>query len=255
METAADDVFLFSDEPKEFPAQFIKKRVTGKNIERYLLKPAESYILYFEDIDNFKNLPVSIQEYLRKHKKELSKRADKKRRPAAPWWNYTFAMHKEYYHLPKLYCSRRAFRNTFCYDEGFDYLGFSNMTVVFETNAAYALKYLLALLNSRLLTFRYRSIGKQTGGGSFEYFPNGIGKLPIPEADAKTQREFVVLVEKMFELKRREYTEQNPQAKKIISRQIDGVDRVIDEAVYELYGLTQEEIGLVERINENETAK
>jgi hypothetical protein len=45
------------------------------------------------------------------------------------------------------------------------------------------LKYLLALLNSKLLTFRYRSIGKQTGGSVFEYFANGIGKLPIPVLD------------------------------------------------------------------------
>jgi hypothetical protein len=121
------------------------------------------------------------------------------------------------------------------------------MTVVFETNAAYSLKYLLALLNSKLLTFRYRSIGKQTGGGSFEYFPNGVGKLPIPEADTKTHNEFVVLVDKMHELKQREYAEQNPQAKKIISRQIDGIDNTIDKAVYKLYGLTPEEIEIIEK--------
>jgi hypothetical protein len=247
METAADDIFLFDDKPKEFPAAFIKRRVTGKNVERYLLKPAESYILYFENIDEFKYLPVSIQKYLKRNKKKLSNRADKKRRPTAHWWNYTFAMHKEYYHLPKLYCSRRAFRNTFCYTEGFDYLGFSNMTVIFDTNAAYSLKYILALLNSRLLTFRYQSIGKQTGGGSFEYFPNGIGKLPIPKADAKTQNKFVALVDKMIELKHREYAEQNPQAKRIISRQIEGLDNIIDKAVYELYALSAKDIEIVER--------
>jgi hypothetical protein len=88
------------------------------------------------------------------------------------------------------------------------------MTVIFETNAAYSLKYILASLNSKLLVFRCRNIGKQTGGGSFECFPNGIGKLPIPEADAKTQNEFPALVDKTLELKYREYAEQNPHAKK-----------------------------------------
>jgi adenine-specific DNA-methyltransferase len=246
METAADDIFLFDDKPKEFPSKFIKKRVTGKNIERYLLKSAESYILYFEDIEAFKDLPVSIQEYLKRNRKVLRERATVKNEGRI-WWRYSRPMHKEHYHLPKLYCSRRVFRNTFCYDEGFDYLGFSNMTVIFETNTAYSLKYILALLNSKLLTFRYRSIGKQTGGGSFEYFPNGIGKLPIPEADAKTQNEFALLVDKMHELKRREYAEQNPQAKRIIPRQIDGIDGMIDKAVYKLYGLTPEEIESIER--------
>jgi adenine-specific DNA-methyltransferase len=246
METAADDIFLFDSKPKEFPTKFIKERVTGKNIERYIIKPTEKYILYFEDIEEFKDLPVSIQEHLNKNKKVLRERATVKNEGRI-WWRYSRPMHKEYYHFPKLYCSRRAFRNTFCYDEGFGCLGFSNMTVIFETNTTYSLKYVLALLNSRLLTFRYRSIGKQTGGGSYEYFPNGIGKLPIPEADAKTQNEFVVLVDKMIALKQREYAEQNPQMKKIISRQIDGVDNMIDKAVYGLYGLIKEDIKIIER--------
>ena len=121
------------------------------------------------------------------------------------------------------------------------------MTVIFETNPAYSLKYILALLNSKLLTYRYRSIGKQTGGGSFEYFPNGVGKLPIPEADTKAQNDFTVLVDKMLELKQREYAEQNPQAKKIVSRQIDGVDNMINQAVYKLYHLNAKDIEIVER--------
>ena len=36
--------------------------------------------------------------------------------------------------------------------------------------------------------------------------------------------------------------------KTIIQRQIDGTDRRIDELVYELYGLTEEEIKIVEGV-------
>ncbi len=56
-------------------------------------------------------------------------------------------MPKEYYNLPKLFCSRRNSINEFSYDEGFKYLSFSNMTVIFDTNEDYNLKYILALLN------------------------------------------------------------------------------------------------------------
>jgi adenine-specific DNA-methyltransferase len=247
METAADDIFLFDKKPSKIPERFIKRRVTGKNIERYIIRPESDFILYFEDIDDFKALPVSIQEYLNENKNILRERATVKNEGRV-WWRYSRPMHKEYYHLPKLYCSRRAFINTFCYDDTFNYLGFSNMTVIFETNASYSLKYVLALLNSKLLTFRYRSIGKQTGGGSFEYFPNGVGKLPIPEADTRTQNEFTILVDKMLELKQCEYSEQNPQTKKIISRQIDGVDSMINKIIYKLYDLNEKDIEIVERI-------
>jgi type I restriction-modification system DNA methylase subunit len=247
METAANDVFVFKDFPAQFPKKYIKKHLIGENINRYYLIDNPDYLLYVEENNDFKSLPVSIQEYLKGHKKELSNRADKKRRATAPWWNYTFAMHKEYYHLPKIWCSYRSKGNSFVLDDTPDYIGLTNTTVIFGTNFQYSLKYVLALLNSKLLSFRYRSIGKQTGSGVFEYFANGIGKLPIPEANTKTQTEFVLLIDKMHELKQREYNEQNLQAKKIISRQIDGIDNTIDKAVYKLYGLTPEEIEIIEK--------
>jgi hypothetical protein len=247
METAANDVFVFKDFPKQFPKKNIRKHLVGENIDRYYLIDNPDYLLYVEDADDFNDLPVSIQEYLKANKKALSNRADKKRRASAPWWNYTFAMHKEYYHLPKIWCSYRNKTNAFVLDETGDYVGLTNTTVIFGTNSQYSLKYILALLNSKLLTFRYKSIGKQTGSGVYEYFANGIGKLPIPEADAKTQNELVVLVDKMHELKKREYAEQNQQAKKIISRQIDGIENIIDKTVYKLYGLAEKDIDIVEK--------
>jgi hypothetical protein len=245
METAADDVFLFDKYPKRFPKKFIKKRITGKNIDRYFFNDEGDYIIYFEDVEDFKKLPSSIQEHLKVNKKSLSERATVKNEGRV-WWRYSRPMHKEYYHLPKLYCSRRSFRNTFCYDEGFDHLGFSNMTIVFATNEKVPIKYILALLNSKLLTFRYKSIGKQTGGGSFEYFPNGIGKLPIAEADEKTQDHFASHVDQMLELKKQEAAEPNQQLKKMITRQINSVDKAIDSAVYELYNLNEDEVKVVE---------
>ena len=38
-----------------------------------------------------------------------------------------------------------------------------------------------------------------------------------------------------------------PEAKKTIQRQIEAMDRQIDQLVYELYGLTDEEIRIVEQ--------
>ncbi|MDR3047759.1 MAG: hypothetical protein LBU51_09170 [Bacteroidales bacterium] len=56
----------------------------------------------------------------------------------------------------------------------------------------------------------------------------------------------VSLVEQMLALKKREQAETVPQTKTMIGRQIAAVDRQIDEAVYRLYGLTGEEIKVVE---------
>ncbi len=198
METSADKVFSFNKYPEQFSQEYIKKRVSGENIDRYSINSTSDFILYFEDIEKFDDLPNSIQQHLLENKEKLEKRADKIRRKSAKWWNYTSPLHKEYYIYDKLYCSRRSKNNVFCYESGFEYLGFSNMTVVFGNNEQYNLKYILALLNSKCLNFRYKSIGKQTGSGVFEYFENQVSQLPIPNISLKQQQPFVDLADTML---------------------------------------------------------
>jgi hypothetical protein len=209
METAADDVFSFKTYPKQFPKEFIKKRASGVNTERFLItEEGLEYILYFEEVDNFEDLPSSIQEHLLKNKEVLENRATVKNEGRV-WWRYSRPMHKELYNLPKIFCSRRAFENTFAFDKGFEYLCFSNMTVIFQTNPDIRIEYILALLNSKVLNFRYKSIGKQTGNKSFEYFPNGVGKLPIPMISLREQEPFIQKSQELMTLKQSLYKAKN----------------------------------------------
>ncbi|GHT67940.1 adenine methyltransferase [Spirochaetia bacterium] len=251
METAANDVFLFKEYPSKFPKEYIKKRLVGENIMPYYLVDKPDYLLYIENVEDFKLLPDAIQQHLKANKKVLSNRATVKNEGRI-WWRYSRPMHREYYHLPKIWCSYRSKNNAFVLDETDEYIGLTNTTVIFGTNAVYSLKYLLALLNSKLLSFRYKSIGKQTGSGVFEYFANGVGKLPIFVPDMKKAAEkekhdnLVALVDQMLALKKREQAETVPQTKTMIGRQIVALDTQIDKAVYKLYGLTSEEIKVVE---------
>lgn len=57
----------------------------------------------------------------------------------------------------------------------------------------------------------------------------------------------VALVRHMLDLHQRHAAERNPQVKTMLQRQIDAADRQIDALVYELYGLTGEEIEIVEQ--------
>jgi hypothetical protein len=50
----------------------------------------------------------------------------------------------------------------------------------------------------------------------------------------------------MLELKRRLTEAKTPHDKTVLQGQIDATDREIDRLVYELYGLTEKEIGIVE---------
>ncbi|MEN8215294.1 MAG: hypothetical protein ABFS56_02740 [Pseudomonadota bacterium] len=97
MQTGANEIFTFKE--KAFPKAWLKKRISGKQIEKYAITEPTDYILYVEE--NFEQLPTSIQQYLLKHKTQLANRPAKKKRSHAKWWNYSFPTHKDYYHLDK----------------------------------------------------------------------------------------------------------------------------------------------------------
>ncbi len=66
-----------------------------------------------------------------------------------------------------------------------------------------------------------------------------------PEDVARHDR-MVELVERMLSLHERLEGARIGQERTVIGHQIEATDRQIDHLVYELYGLTDEEIGIVE---------
>ena len=54
----------------------------------------------------------------------------------------------------------------------------------------------------------------------------------------------VSLVERMLALHKQ--SPRTPQEQEMVKREIESTDRAIDKLVYELYGLSEEEIGIVE---------
>ena len=154
-------------------------------------------------------------------------------------------MHKELYHLNKIWCSYRAKENEFCLDESSDYIGLTNTTVIFDTNPNLSLKYLLCLLNSKVLNFRYKSIGKQTGDGIYEYVPNAVGKLPIANATPSQQEKLVAFAEQMIELKKHVEEARLESDKKLLIERVNMLDAEIDQLVFSLYDLTEAEIDMI----------
>ena len=69
---------------------------------------------------------------------------------------------------------------------------------------------------------------------------------PVDPADKARHDRMVELVEDMLELQKQLAVAKTDHDKTVLQRQIDATDRQIDELVYELYGLTEEEINIVE---------
>lgn len=232
METAANEVFCFENLPTKFDVSFIKKRMSGEIIEKYTHKPVVEYILYFEEVPSYEKLDKNIKMHLQAFKTKLENRATVKNEGRV-WWRFSRPMHKEYYKYDKLWCSYRAKDNIFCLDESTDFIGLTNTTAIFATNVDVSIKYALALLNSKALNFRYKSIGKQTGNGVFEYFENQVSKLPIPVISKKAQKLFITKIDLILKAKAK-------------GADTVALERQIDDMVYKLYGLTYDEVKTIE---------
>jgi hypothetical protein len=118
----------------------------------------------------------------------------------------------------------------FAYDDGQHYLP-SNGYIL--TSKGTSVKYLLGLLNSNLLKFYFGFIGIMTAGGAFTLKHATIQQLSIVVAD--DPQPIIALVDKILCAKR-----ENPAA------DTSKWEREIDVQVYQLYGLTDEEIAIVE---------
>lgn len=74
-----------------------------------------------------------------------------------------------------------------------------------------------------------------------------VGQIPIRTPASRAQRNAIVdLVNQAMRLQEELTDTKTPQSGTAIERQIDATDRQIDELVYELYGLTDKEIRIVE---------
>src|SRR6266581_404726 len=107
-------------------------------------------------------------------------------------------------------------------------------------------RFLLGVLNSKAIGFYW-----QNKFSDFkETFPKIKGtylqQLPVPTADKARHDQMVNLVEQMLEVHQRLSTARTPPEKTSLGRQIAATDAQIDRLVYDLYGLTEEEIKIVE---------
>lgn len=127
---------------------------------------------------------------------------------------------------------------------------------------AWSLEYLLAILNSRLMTFYHRKKFLDEFKMRFQkILIKDARKLPIHKPDFANKREklrhdeTVKLVLEMLDLHKRLASAKAPQDKTSLERQIAATDVQLDRLVYELYGLTPEEIQIIEGSQTTTAAK
>jgi len=132
------------------------------------------------------------------------------------------------------------------------YLCLNNMHVLVPMDKTINCKYILAILNSRLLNWYYQTLNPEVGEALAEVKKTNVARLPIkkPNLSVPSQRslhdKMVELVSQMLDLRKRLAGVKTEDDRVRLEREIKATDDEIDSMVYKLYGLTNEEIGIIE---------
>lgn len=260
--TGLNEAFVIDVETKErlieehdSSAKVIKPFLKGRDIKRYTTPTAKRFVILIpsgwtnknmsEDHnawDVVKDTYPAVAEYLKPFEGKAEKRWDK----GDYWWELRPCDYYAEFEKPKLMLPDISLRGNFILDEtGEKYCA----------NTAYIIgsadKYLLGILNSRLITFFYENVSSKYRGGYLRFIYQYLEVIPIREinfdnpADVAMHDNMVNLVETMLD-----WHKQLPGLsgiqREMVEAQIETADREIDALVYRLYGLTDDEIGIVE---------
>lgn len=136
-----------------------------------------------------------------------------------------------------------------------NFIARDNLHIILPNIENYRLEFLLGLLNSKLMDFAYSLMNPEKGEALAQVKKMHVEQLPIRTIDFSNHSDkalhdrMVQLVEQMLTLHKQLPDTKTGHEKTHIQRQIDATDQQIDRLVYELYGLTGEEIGVVEGKN------
>jgi adenine-specific DNA-methyltransferase len=228
------------EEERKRTEEIIKPVLEGKDIKKYRYRLAGSWII----LATKHTITSCILNYLKKHKEALEKRAGNQE-----WYELQAPPSKEKINLllmDKIGYSDIGLRFAFI-PNGIVGLNTTYFIIPYKNweNREKVLLYLLGLLNSKLIMFYYRNTAQVLSGKTTRGFSIYIQQLPLPPITKENQPLADQIVQKVQEILT---LTQSPDFETSQEKQqkVKELEREIDQLVYKLYGLTEEEIRTIE---------
>jgi hypothetical protein len=278
LQTSADTVFLFKDtrlpsgpkhvvyskeldEQVEIESAMLKRVVRSGEIGRYWADASACVLFPYSITDGTVSLlPAahlekeypSTWKYLLSNRKLLADREHGKFKNVG--WYQLYPKNLEHWEQPKIMVPYMVTRLAAFLDRANLY--FVNVTTGgfgITIDLKYGdLRYFTGLLNSRLLDWFFRNVTSDFHGGYYAANKQYLVQLPIPTLDFnnisdKVRHDRIVsLVDLMMTATARRTAAKTEAERTRLDLQMGGIDRQIDDCVYQLYELTEDEISVVE---------
>ncbi|MBW6503959.1 Eco57I restriction-modification methylase domain-containing protein [bacterium] len=280
LQTSADDVFIMDlvkdlgstlrlrskslDSEWDIEKGIVFPLVSGTDVKRYSVLPERQYVLFPYRLDRgsatlieYESLSKSYPNgasYLSRNKHRLEDR-ERGRFKDNNWHRFGRNQNVGIQDREKLCVPRLVTQLFAAYDvkgtHFLDNVDVGGITLV-DKYRKQGFPYLLGLLNSKLLGWYFPFVSAPFRGGWRSANRQFLSQLPIrtinfsERADKARHDRMVALVESMLSRNKQLAAANTGHEKTALQRQIDATDRQIDQLVYELYGLTDDEISIVE---------
>ena len=249
--TGYDKAFFVDDKTiKEnlLEEEVIKPVIMGKEPKKYRLqKPSKKCIYPYKlganneteiiEEHSFKSLYPNCYHYLLNYKNDLENRMDSRKsfkEMGRVWYSYTRKGLINIFDEKKILVGYIVPKNTYCIDE-IGYMFSVGRVFAIQLNDKLLSETILGILNSKLSEFLMISLCPIKQGGFFKISSQYLNSFPIPKLEGKICNEIKELVTQILEPNTDSFNQDILQ-----------MESKIDQLVYKLYDLTEEEIELIE---------
>jgi hypothetical protein len=227
----------------------LRKVLTGgRQVKRYYIDYPDLLLIYTQRETDLRQLP-NIRAYIDRFKDQITCKEVKDHKHSL------YALHRA--RDERIFLKKRKLIGVITEDEIVLALDeqqtfASDGLYVFGVREGINAHYVMGILNSNLFVFVYRLLALESGRVLAQVKPTILAQLPIRVFDLANREEkaqhdkIVDLVAQRLELQKRSAVASTPPVKTALERQISANDMQINRLVYEVYGLSPEEIRIVE---------
>ncbi|MBE7689825.1 type IIG restriction enzyme/methyltransferase [Tenacibaculum piscium] len=209
-------------------SEILKPVLKGAEIKRYFAKDYSNYIILSKTNVNIKEYP-EVYTYLKKHKAKLENVYEAKK-GTKKWYELRKCSYYDSFTQDKLIWTKLSNINSFAISNKSEYSIDSTSFAIGEN-----LKYYSAILNSKLIYFYFKLGSVIWGKDGIKWFGNYFDNLPIIIPSNYDILNIEEKVNKILSIKK-----ENPESDTSV------LEKQIDQMVYKLYGLTADEVAIVE---------
>jgi adenine-specific DNA-methyltransferase len=193
--TGCDEAFVITEDEAaklNIEKELLKPWIKNKNVREYMISNSDELLIYSDMIKDEKEYKNAI-DHIEKYRERLEERRECVK-GMRRWYELQWGRKPDLFEGSKIIYPYKASKNRFALDRG-NYFSADVYAIkikdMFISTISY--EFLTGILNSSIYEFYIKTIAKKLGDDLYDYYPNKIMTLRIPENIKSVEQEVLNL--------------------------------------------------------------